>query len=62
VSDPVGDAVLAALAGELVIIPTDTVYGIATRPDDPTATSRRRAARASSSCRCSSPRCPLRER
>ena len=39
-SDPVGDAVLAALVGELVIIPTDTVYGIATRPDDPTATSR----------------------
>lgn len=39
-SDPVGDAALAALAGELIVVPTDTVYGIATRPDEPTATSR----------------------
>jgi len=40
VSDPVEDAALAALAGELVVMPTDTVYGIATRPDDPAATER----------------------
>lgn len=39
-SDPVGDAVSAALAGELVVIPTDTVYGIAARPDELAATSR----------------------
>jgi len=37
-SDPVGDAAAAALAGRLIIIPTDTVYGIGTRPDDPAAT------------------------
>lgn len=39
-SDPVGDAAAAALAGSLVVIPTDTVYGIGTRPDDPRATAR----------------------
>lgn len=33
-------AVAAALRGELVVIPTDTVYGIGTRPDDPAATER----------------------
>jgi tRNA threonylcarbamoyl adenosine modification protein (Sua5/YciO/YrdC/YwlC family) len=40
VSDPVADAASAALAGALVVIPTDTVYGLATRPDDPAATAR----------------------
>jgi tRNA threonylcarbamoyl adenosine modification protein (Sua5/YciO/YrdC/YwlC family) len=30
----------AALRGELIVIPTDTVYGIGTRPDDPGATAR----------------------
>lgn len=39
-SDPVGDAARAALAGALVVLPTDTVYGIGTRPDDPRATAR----------------------
>jgi L-threonylcarbamoyladenylate synthase len=38
VSDPVGDAAVAALAGRLIVIPTDTVYGLGTRPDDPAAT------------------------
>ncbi|MDP9327912.1 MAG: L-threonylcarbamoyladenylate synthase [Actinomycetota bacterium] len=32
------DAVGAALRGELIVLPTDTVYGIATRPDRPEAT------------------------
>jgi tRNA threonylcarbamoyl adenosine modification protein (Sua5/YciO/YrdC/YwlC family) len=39
-SDPVQDAARAVIAGELIVIPTDTVYGIATRPDDPGATAR----------------------
>ena len=30
--DPVAEVVEAALAGLLVVFPTDTVYGIATRP------------------------------
>jgi tRNA threonylcarbamoyl adenosine modification protein (Sua5/YciO/YrdC/YwlC family) len=34
------DAVRAAGRGELIVFPTDTVYGIGTRPDDPTATQR----------------------
>jgi L-threonylcarbamoyladenylate synthase len=38
VSDPIEEAAAAALAGQLVVIPTDTVYGIGTRPDDPVAT------------------------
>jgi L-threonylcarbamoyladenylate synthase len=38
--DPVGDAIVAARRGELVVFPTDTVYGIAARPDDPAATAR----------------------
>jgi tRNA threonylcarbamoyl adenosine modification protein (Sua5/YciO/YrdC/YwlC family) len=38
--DPIGDAIAAARRGELVVLPTDTVYGIATRPDDPAATAR----------------------
>lgn len=33
-------AAAAALSGELVVLPTDTVYGIGTRPDDPAATER----------------------
>jgi len=37
VSDPVGDAAAAALAGRLIVIPTDTVYGLGTRPDDAAA-------------------------
>jgi L-threonylcarbamoyladenylate synthase len=40
VSDPVTDAIAAARRGELIVFPTDTVYGIAARPDDPTATDR----------------------
>lgn len=39
-SEPVEEAARAALAGELIVIPTDTVYGIGTRPDDPGATAR----------------------
>jgi tRNA threonylcarbamoyl adenosine modification protein (Sua5/YciO/YrdC/YwlC family) len=37
---PLDDAVAAARDGELIVFPTDTVYGIATSPDDPAATSR----------------------
>ncbi|MBI4261108.1 MAG: threonylcarbamoyl-AMP synthase [Actinobacteria bacterium] len=33
-------AVRAASIGELIVLPTDTVYGIGTRPDDPAATAR----------------------
>jgi tRNA threonylcarbamoyl adenosine modification protein (Sua5/YciO/YrdC/YwlC family) len=40
VSDPIREAASAALEGALVIIPTDTVYGLATRCDDPSATAR----------------------
>jgi L-threonylcarbamoyladenylate synthase len=38
VSVAVEDAVGAALRGELIVLPTDTVYGIGTRPDRPEAT------------------------
>ena len=38
--DPVADAVAATRRGELVVFPTDTVYGIAARPDEPAATAR----------------------
>lgn len=38
--DPVAEVAEAALAGRLVVFPTDTVYGLATRPDDPEATAR----------------------
>jgi tRNA threonylcarbamoyl adenosine modification protein (Sua5/YciO/YrdC/YwlC family) len=38
--DPIEAAALAALDGGLVVVPTDTVYGIGTRPDDPRATAR----------------------
>jgi L-threonylcarbamoyladenylate synthase len=34
------DAALAAGRGELIVFPTDTVYGLGTRPDDPAATAR----------------------
>jgi tRNA threonylcarbamoyl adenosine modification protein (Sua5/YciO/YrdC/YwlC family) len=38
--DPIEAAARAALDGRLVVVPTDTVYGIGTRPDDPSATAR----------------------
>lgn len=37
---PVEEAANAALAGAAVVFPTDTVYGIGTRPDEPAATAR----------------------
>jgi L-threonylcarbamoyladenylate synthase len=37
---PMRDAAAAARGGELIVFPTDTVYGIGTRPDDPAATAR----------------------
>jgi tRNA threonylcarbamoyl adenosine modification protein (Sua5/YciO/YrdC/YwlC family) len=40
VTSPIEEAATAALRGELVVMPTDTVYGLATRPDDPAATAR----------------------
>jgi tRNA threonylcarbamoyl adenosine modification protein (Sua5/YciO/YrdC/YwlC family) len=39
-ADPLADAVAAARRGALIVFPTDTVYGIAARPDDPAATDR----------------------
>jgi L-threonylcarbamoyladenylate synthase len=39
-NDVIAEAVGAALAGLLVVLPTDTVYGLGTRPDDPSATAR----------------------
>ena len=39
-SDPVDEAAAAALGGKLIVFPTDTVYGLGTRPDDPAATAR----------------------
>ena len=38
--DPVAEAADAARAGRLIVLPTDTIYGIGTRPDDPAATDR----------------------
>lgn len=38
--DPVEDAAAAVRRGELVVVPTDTVYGIGTRPDLADATAR----------------------
>jgi len=38
VTAPVEEAIGAALRGELIVVPTDTVYGIGTRPDVPEAT------------------------
>jgi L-threonylcarbamoyladenylate synthase len=40
VTTPVEDAAAAASRGELIVFPTDTVYGLGTRPDDERATSR----------------------
>ena len=37
---PVDEAIAAIRRGSLVVIPTDTVYGLGTRPDDPAATAR----------------------
>lgn len=37
---PVAEAVAAARRGHLIVFPTDTVYGIGARPDDPAATDR----------------------
>ena len=45
-SDPIADAVAALRRGGLVVLPTDTVHGIAARPDDPAATARLFAAKA----------------
>jgi tRNA threonylcarbamoyl adenosine modification protein (Sua5/YciO/YrdC/YwlC family) len=42
---PIAEAAAAALRGELVVLPTDTVYGIGTRPDDPAATAKLFAAK-----------------
>ena len=39
-SVPIDDAVAAALRGQLIVIPTDTIYGIGTSPDAPEATGR----------------------
>ena len=38
--DPVEEAAAAAIAGRLIVFPTDTVYGICARPDDAAATAR----------------------
>jgi tRNA threonylcarbamoyl adenosine modification protein (Sua5/YciO/YrdC/YwlC family) len=40
VSDPIDEAVAAVQAGGLVVLPTDTVYGLGTKPDDPQAVRR----------------------
>jgi tRNA threonylcarbamoyl adenosine modification protein (Sua5/YciO/YrdC/YwlC family) len=39
-ADPLAEAVAAARRGQLIVFPTDTVYGIAARPDDPAAADR----------------------
>jgi L-threonylcarbamoyladenylate synthase len=38
--DAIETAARAALDGSLIVLPTDTVYGIGARPDDPSATAR----------------------
>ena len=40
VTDPIAEAAEALARGELVVFPTDTVYGLAARPDDAAATQR----------------------
>jgi L-threonylcarbamoyladenylate synthase len=37
---PPAEAAAAARRGELIVVPTDTVYGLGSRPDDPAATAR----------------------
>ena len=44
-ADPVAQAVAATRRGELIVFPTDTVYGIAADPADPAATARLFAAK-----------------
>jgi L-threonylcarbamoyladenylate synthase len=44
-SDPVHEAAAAAGRGELIVMPTDTVYGLGTRPDRLEATEREFAAK-----------------
>lgn len=44
-TDAIEEAALAALGGGLVVLPTDTVHGIGTRPDDASATGRLFAAK-----------------
>ncbi|MFL5791745.1 MAG: L-threonylcarbamoyladenylate synthase [Actinomycetota bacterium] len=38
--DPIAQAIAATRRGELIVFPTDTVYGIAAAPDDAAATAR----------------------
>jgi L-threonylcarbamoyladenylate synthase len=38
--DAIADAVAAVLRGELIVFPTDTVYGVGAAPHDPSATAR----------------------
>jgi L-threonylcarbamoyladenylate synthase len=38
--DPIAQAIAATQRGELIVFPTDTVYGIAAAPDDPAAAAR----------------------
>jgi tRNA threonylcarbamoyl adenosine modification protein (Sua5/YciO/YrdC/YwlC family) len=38
--DPIADAVAAVRRGELIVFPTDTVYGVGAAPHDPAATAR----------------------
>jgi tRNA threonylcarbamoyl adenosine modification protein (Sua5/YciO/YrdC/YwlC family) len=38
--DPIEQAARAARRGDLIVMPTDTVYGIGTRPDEASATAR----------------------
>jgi L-threonylcarbamoyladenylate synthase len=40
VTDPLSDAVAAVRRGALIAFPTDTVYGVGSRPDDAAATRR----------------------
>ena len=59
--DPIAEAAAAARAGRLIVFPTDTVYGIGTRPDDPAATDRVFGAKrrpGTSRCRSSCPPWP----
>jgi L-threonylcarbamoyladenylate synthase len=46
VNAPIDDAASAARRGELIVMPTDTVYGVGTRPDELEATDRLFAAKA----------------